>query len=108
VIIGWEVVSGVRTKFVIFPREVRLSSDKFGGGGGDVRSKNSDNVGCFGEVGSHSDKTPKPLIHLPSNLFLAMLTAGGTKVFSNYVEIGLMAYNIFGDLMAEKSRCARS
>jgi hypothetical protein len=27
VIIGWEVVSGVRTNFVIFPREVRL---KFG------------------------------------------------------------------------------
>jgi hypothetical protein len=28
-----------------------------------------------------------------------MLPAGGTKVFSNYVEIGLMASNIFEDLM---------
>ncbi|KAJ7911858.1 hypothetical protein B0H13DRAFT_1875465 [Mycena leptocephala] len=56
---------------------------------------------ALGEVGSHSDKTPKPLIHLPSNSFLAMLPAGGTKVFSNY-EIGLMVYNIFEDLMAEK------
>jgi hypothetical protein len=31
-----------------------------------------------------------------------MLPADGTKVFSNYVEIGLVAYNIFEGLMAEK------
>jgi hypothetical protein len=54
---------------------------------------------ALGEVGSHSDKTPKPLIHLPSNSFLAMLPAGGTKAFSNYVKSGLMVYNIFEDLM---------
>ena len=31
-----------------------------------------------------------------------MLPVDGTKVFSNYVEIGLVAYNIFEDLLAEK------
>jgi hypothetical protein len=31
-----------------------------------------------------------------------MLPADGTKVFSNYVEIGLVVYNIFEDLMTEK------
>ncbi|KAJ7913468.1 hypothetical protein B0H13DRAFT_1612575, partial [Mycena leptocephala] len=48
--------------------------------------------------------------HLPSNSFLTILPAGGTsvKIFSNHIEIGLRAYNIFQGLMAEKELLSKA
>ena len=51
--------------------------------------------------------------HLPSNSFLTILPmevniAGGMKIFSDHVEIGVRAYKLFEVLAAEKEGLCKS